>query len=53
MMIRNRQIPIRRILCIVIGWLHCTLLIAPIYALILNFTNDILPRETEIGRAHV
>lgn len=48
MMIRNRQIPIRRILCIVIGWLHCTLLIAPIYALILNFTNDILPRETVI-----
>ena len=48
MKIKNRQIPIRHLLSVVIGWIHCAMICSPIYALILNFTNQEVSRETVI-----
>ncbi|MGN0479694.1 MAG: hypothetical protein ACI4GO_09695 [Hominenteromicrobium sp.] len=45
---KNRRIPIRRLISVIIGWVHCALIFSPLYALILNFTNQELSRETVI-----
>lgn len=37
MKIKNKQIPLRSLISIVIGWLHCALIFAPIYTLIRHY----------------
>lgn len=39
MKIKGRRIPVRRFVCIVLGWLHGALIFAPIYAGVVNFFN--------------
>ena len=39
MKIKSRRIPVRRFVCIVLGWLHGALIFAPIYASVVNFFN--------------
>lgn len=48
MKIRNKQIPIRQLLCIGIGWIHCALIFSPLYAMLLNFIVGDVPREEVI-----
>lgn len=48
MKLSKHRISVRHLLMIVIGWAHCALLFSPIYALLLNFTNDTLTREVVI-----
>ena len=45
MMIKNKQIPVRKLLCVVIGWVHCALIFAPMYTLLLSFINNEIPRQ--------
>lgn len=49
MMIKNKQIPVRKLLCVAIGWLHCALIFAPLYTLLLNFVENEIPREEVIA----
>ena len=37
MKIKNKQIPLRTLFCIAIGWLHCALIFAPIYTLLRHY----------------
>ena len=48
MKLSKHRISVRHLLMIAIGWVHCALLFSPIYALLLNFTNDTLTREVVI-----
>ena len=43
MMIRNKQIPVRKLLAVTTGWLHCALIFAPLYTLILSFIKNDIP----------
>ena len=45
MMIKNKQIPVRKLLCIAIGWVHCALLFAPMYTLLFSFIKNEIPRQ--------
>ena len=36
----KKNIPVRNVLYVVLGWLHATLLCAPLYALVLNFVSE-------------
>ncbi|MBP3703988.1 MAG: hypothetical protein J6I98_00510 [Clostridia bacterium] len=45
MKIKNKQISVRKLLCVAIGWLHCALIFAPIYTLLVSFVNNEIPRE--------
>ncbi|MFR8208481.1 hypothetical protein [Hominenteromicrobium sp.] len=40
MKIFKKQIPVRHILYVVLGWLHATMLCVPLYALVLNFVSE-------------
>lgn len=44
MRIFHREIPLRKALSVLLGFLHVTLIFAPLYAVICNMTNDTLPR---------
>ena len=37
MKLKNKQIPLRSLFCIAIGWLHCALIFAPIYTLLRHY----------------
>ena len=52
MMIKNKNIPIRRLLSVFIGWLHVTLLISPFYSIIMNVILQQTTRE-EVIRNHL
>lgn len=52
MKIKGRRIPVRRFVCIVLGWLHGALLFAPLFAFVLNFFNPGAARA-DILRYHL
>jgi len=49
MRIRNKHISVRQLLCIGIGWIHCALIFAPLYAMLLNFVAGGLSRDAVIA----
>lgn len=52
MNIRHRRVPIRRVVFILLGWLHGALLFAPLFAFVLNFFNPGAARA-DILRYHL
>ena len=45
MKIFKKQIPVRHILYVVLGWLHATMLCVPLYALVLNFVSEGMTKD--------
>lgn len=45
MKIFKKQIPVRQILYVVLGWLHATMLCVPLYALVLNFVSEGMTKD--------
>ena len=45
MKIIKKQIPVRHILYVVLGWLHATMLCVPLYALVLNFVSESMTKD--------
>lgn len=45
MKIFKKQIPVRHILYVVLGWLHATMLCTPLYALVLNFVSEGMTKD--------
>ena len=45
MKIFKKQIPVRHILYVVLGWLHATMLCVPLYALVLNFVSESMTKD--------
>lgn len=45
----NKQISFSKLLCIFIGWLHCALIFAPLYTLVISFINNDIPRDEVIA----
>lgn len=45
MMIKNKQIPVRKLLSVATGWAHCALIFAPLYTMLLSFIKNEIPRQ--------
>ena len=45
MKVFKKQIPVRHILYVVLGWLHATMLCVPLYALVLNFVSEGMTKD--------